>query len=214
MSRRARAVESPGAVQQPLIGRDEEDEDLGPALVVCAYDPGETTGWSVWRAPVETLRRQGTRRTLARSKWAIGQIRASQEAVRAGEGDSDMVDRMLEVGRWAYEEFVHVDDEFVFVHEGFRLRMMSMDPNLLAPVRVNAIWRDRLRGKGVPIFQQDPSEAKQIVTDSRLKEWGVYRPGMPHARDAQRHAITFIRKCASTPALLRRVGLLGDSAFS
>jgi hypothetical protein len=174
-----------------------------------AYDPGETTGWSVWRAPVATLVQQGTRRTLARSKWGLGQIRASEAALRAGEGDSDMVDKMLEVGRWAYEEFTHEDDVFVFVYEGFKLRMMSMEDNLLAPVRINAIWKDRMRASGarIPIFQQQPGEAKRVVTDARLKEWSVYKPGMEHARDAERHAILFLRRAASTPALRHRLGL-------
>lgn len=195
-----------GTVRQPMVGKEAAD-DTGPALVVMAYDPGETTGWSCWRVPVATLLTLGTRRTLARSAWALGQIRASAEALRAGDGDSDMVDKMLEIGRWAYEEFVLEDDEFVFVHEGFTLRMMSMDRNLLAPVRVNAIWLDRLRGKGIQIYQQQPSEAKSVVTDARLREWGVYEPGMEHARDGQRHAILFIRKFASTPALRKRIGL-------
>lgn len=195
-----------GIINPPMVSIRDEQEDLGPALVVMAYDPGETTGWSVWRAPVGTLVRQGTRRTLARSKWALGQIRVSKEAVKRGDADSEMVDKMLEVGRWGYEEFVHEGDEFVFVHEGFRLRMMSMDPNLLAPVRVNAIFKDRLRGKGYQVYQQDPSEAKSVVTDARLREWGTYRPGMEHARDAERHAILFLRKVASTPRLRRRIG--------
>lgn len=203
MSGRATPV---GIVNPPMVGRRDEPEDLGPALVVCAYDPGETTGWSVWRAPLHTLVGQGTRRTLARSKWALGQIRASTEALQRGEGDSEMVDKMMEVGRWAYEEFTHEGDEFVFVHEGFKLRMMSMEDNLLAPVRVNAIWKDRLRGKGVQIYEQQPGEAKRVVTDARLNEWSVYRKGMEHARDAERHAILFLRKVASTPRLRRRIG--------
>lgn len=197
-----------GIVNPPMVGRRDEPEDLGPAVVVCSYDPGETTGWCVWRAPVATLIGQGTRRTLARSKWALGQIRASEAALRAGEGDSDMVDKMLEIGRWAYEEFVHEDDEFVFVYEGFKLRMMSMDDNLLAPVRVNAIFRDRMRGKGLQLYQQQPGEAKRVITDARLKEWSVYKPGMQHARDAERHAILFLRKFASTPVLRRRIGFV------
>lgn len=195
-----------GIVNAPMVSHKDEEPDLGPALVVCAFDPGETTGWSVWRAPVGTLVGQGTRRTLARSKWALGQIRSSQDALARGDGDSDMVDKMLEIGRWAFEEFVHEDDEFVFVHEGFRLRMMSMDDNLLAPVRVNAIFRDRLRGTGTQVYKQDPSEAKITITDARLREWSVYKKGMEHARDAERHAILFLRKFASTPRLRRRIG--------
>lgn len=207
MARRKR-TSGPGFVQDPLVSRHDEPEDTSPALVVLAFDPGETTGWSVWRAPIETLCTQGTPKTLARCKWALGQIRPADADLRRGEGDSATVDRMLEVGRWSYEEFVHEDDEFVLVREGFTLRMMSMDPNLLAPVRVNAIFKDRMRAAGNPyqMYEQQPGEAKRVVTDQRLRAWGVYRPGMEHARDAERHAILFLRRVASTPALRRRIG--------
>lgn len=37
-----------------------------------------------------------------------------------------------------------------------------------------------------PIYQQ-PSEAKGYGTDARLRQWGLWERGMPHARDAWRH---------------------------
>jgi hypothetical protein len=210
-------------VREPMINRFEEAEDTGPSIVVMAYDPGETTGWSAWRSPVGTLLRMGTRKAITRSKWGLGQL----ERIVSGNGssgngssgdsfstsaydrDSEMVDRMLSVGRWAYEEFVYEGDEFVVVLESFTLRMMSMDSNLLAPVRINSIFRDRMRtaGSPYPVFMQSPSDAKNVVTDARLKEWGVYEPGREHGRDAQRHAILFLRRFASTPGLRRTCGL-------
>lgn len=36
---------------------------------------------------------------------------------------------------------------------------------------------------------QQPGDAKKLVTDARLKQLGLYRPGQDHARDAARHLV-------------------------
>jgi hypothetical protein len=40
---------------------------------------------------------------------------------------------------------------------------------------------------------QTPSD-KSIVTDDRLKQWGAWRKGRPHAMDALRHLIVYLRR--------------------
>lgn len=45
-----------------------------------------------------------------------------------------------------------------------------------------------------PFFWQTPSQAMSTAPDSRLKAWGLYRPGPDHMKDSTRHAITFIRR--------------------
>ncbi|MGE5612714.1 MAG: hypothetical protein ACM3UO_00365 [Bacillota bacterium] len=42
-------------------------------------------------------------------------------------------------------------------------------------------------------FLQQPAYAKTTATDERLKRAGLWFPGMPHACDAARHALTFLR---------------------
>lgn len=183
--------------------------DYGPALVVCAYDPGETTGWFAIRAPLGMLLREGSRRTLLGSRWALGQVSAyGAGAADTAAKDSVIVDRMLEVGRAVYEEFVYEDDVFVFATENFRLRERSSEPSLLSPVRIQAIWQDRLRDAGIPILQHSASDAKRTCTDRRLHDWGMYRKGMQHARDAQRHGILTMRKVASNEGdYMKRLGI-------
>lgn len=39
----------------------------------------------------------------------------------------------------------------------------------------------------VPIKWQQPSQAKRLATDARLRDWGLWRVGSPHERDAARH---------------------------
>lgn len=41
---------------------------------------------------------------------------------------------------------------------------------------------------------QSPSEAKSFATDAKLKKAGWYKPGLPHARDASRHVLTYAAK--------------------
>ena len=43
-----------------------------------------------------------------------------------------------------------------------------------------------------PIAMQGAGIVKQFVTNDKLKDWGFYIKGQPHARDATRHACYFI----------------------
>lgn len=80
--------------------------------------------------------------------------------------------------------------------EDFVLRQGTKDRSLLAPVRVTAALTDRLYSMGYrgEITMQSPSDAKSIVTDSRLKQWGLWHIGSPHIRDAWRHMVKYLRE--------------------
>lgn len=82
------------------------------------------------------------------------------------------------------------------VIEDFILRQRTQDRSLLAPVRVGAMLTDRLYSKGFQgqIVWQSPSDAKSIVTDTRLKSWGLWHIGSPHIRDAWRHLTKYLRE--------------------
>lgn len=122
--------------------------------------------------------------------WSAGQY--------VGEED-DQVDEMISlVEAWP--------DESAVVTEQFTLRQFRMDEALLSPVRINAAFRHALRGTGMGkrrgrgpgrrYVQQQPALAMTTITDERLKQSGYYNPtaGKPHARDAVRHALTFLRR--------------------
>jgi hypothetical protein len=81
------------------------------------------------------------------------------------------------------------------VIEDFILRERTQSRDLLAPVRLAAKLDDRLyvtnwRGN---LTYQSPSDAKSIITDERLKQWGLYETGSPHIRDAWRHLVKRLR---------------------
>lgn len=121
-------------------------------------------------------------------------------------GDSDaQVDEMVELTMaWPPESPIGC--------EGFTLRQFRMDSMLLEPVRITeryahavrdlgptgANWR-RGAGRKRLVIQQPPALAMTMVTDERLRRVndGAYfacTAGRPHARDAVRHALTFLRR--------------------
>lgn len=94
--------------------------------------------------------------------------------------------------------------------EDFILRQFRQDADLLAPVRMIAkieyeiFTSNEQRGKSNQqrIKKQQPSLAKSTATDDRMKEWGLWIPGQPHARDALRHGITFLRRAKTDRKIL------------
>ena len=94
-------------------------------------------------------------------------------------------------------------DNAAIVCEDFQLRTLAAE---LSPVRIRAMIEMYIRlspDENRPIFLQMPSLAKSTVTDARLKQWKLYRPGEEHARDSLRHSITFLRR-ASVDVRIRR----------
>jgi hypothetical protein len=202
------------------IAWDDEPYE-GPVLVSFAIDPGMATGWSALKVPVGLVSGLGVARTLVRCRRRHGTILRSGGLLGVGAGatfnrtDGRHVTSILEVARTIFEDWVEDEDgepdpdtQFIFVMESFTLRMLDMDPALLAPVRVGAVFMDRLEQSESPtrVFFQSPGDAKQVVTDDRLKRWGFYdEHSGPHARDADRHNILMLRKFAESGDVRRRI---------
>lgn len=165
-----------------------------PGLNVVGIDPGGTTGWALLWIP--------TANVLLR--------------------DIDVLEDVeFDCGEWSGPEDEQAAKFARFVAgitgpiiiEDFILRQFRQDANLLAPVRVTAkmeyaLYEMRLRA-GDPLAyrvkKQQPSMAKSTATDDRLKDWGLWEPGKPHARDALRHAVTFLRRARTD----RRIRIWG-----
>lgn len=180
------------------------EDNGGRGLVVVSFDPGVTTGWAVHRIDFGELKLGGFSSAIYKdtSGFGLGQI--------TGDGSDAsefrMVDTMMDIVRSAYVLGDYDEgDLFAIVMEDFVLQRSEASRSLLAPVRVFSRFEDRLytigRDSGVrlPYVKQSASDAKNVVSDLRLQRWNVYRPGMEHARDAQRHGILFARKVASIP---------------
>jgi hypothetical protein len=151
---------------------------------VVAYDPGGTTGWAV----------------LSVDKSALSEGKSILSSIHhrvSGEIVGDMHKQ--------YSEMISLLDfwpDAAVVGEDFTVRQFNQADYFLHPVRVNAVVDNHLNlNQGKKLFLQQPSMAKSTINDLTLKNYKMYHPKSPHARDASRHALTFIRRAQSSKAL-------------
>src|SRR5688500_3498673 len=158
-------------------------------LQLMAVDPGGTTGWAVFWIPTANMLVRDLR-ILEDAEYRCGQATGPEE-----QQVKELIDVMRDIG-----------DAPVII-EDFILRQFRQDRGLLSPVRVTAMLEFAIWERGWdaahPIRKQQASLAKSTVTDERLRDWGFWEPGMPHARDALRHALTFLRRAKADRALAR-----------
>lgn len=145
--------------------------------------------------------------------WAHGQVVGESVDVAVGSAYTSVHEHRKRIAKmagngWAIDttpesaavhellEIVRQWPGCAVVMEDFIVRQFNQDRDFLAPVRIMAALDYALWKMNVQAFRQQPSEAKGAVTDARLKVWGYYSSegGLNHARDADRHAITFLRK--------------------
>lgn len=83
--------------------------------------------------------------------------------------------------------------------EDFKLRERTMNSSLLSPVRLTSkvemlLHRDVTEFNTVWLDPQSASDAKSTATDERMRNWGLWQPGKPHATDALRHLLVSLRR--------------------
>lgn len=161
-------------------------------MSLIGIDPGGVTGWSIITLPAKV---QGAdifslpfEEILKRkSRWIHGQIDCHEE----NRGVDTLCRNVIDV---FYDSPVVV--------EAFFIRKMAAD---LSPARISAVVQHHLylRDRLNHLHFQQPSIAKTTVTDDRLKLWNCYTStgGLNHARDADRHVLTTIRRCVSNHKL-------------
>lgn len=177
-------------------------------MLVVGFDPGVTTGWAALRLDLEALVVGGFSQLALRSGGGRDpELLAWDTGVFRG-GDGACADQMLGLVRGVWEEGWmdqgERGDVMGIAQEGFILRMLSSDPDLLSPVRINAVFDYISRAVPVPRRKQQPSDAKRVVTDARLRAMNLYRAGLSdHEVDALRHAVLLARSL-SEPAFLAR----------
>ncbi|AVE00713.1 RuvC-like resolvase [Gordonia phage Buggaboo] len=197
---------------------------LARKLSIMAFDPGGTTGWSIMRLDPAKLLDKTVRPNDVVTGWHHGEIDCGAQSGSAGTsaiaqgGDLGHSETGEAAGVFLCERLIRVGagvPRTVVVVEDFILRTQSKGRDALSPVRITGgldqlLWE----GKNVPypLTKQQPSEAKSSVTDERLKLWGFYESGSRHARDADRHALLFLRKVrASRAKMFAAWPLLGEA---
>lgn len=157
-------------------------------LPILAIDPGVTTGWSLL-----VLRKTWCGKEIF--SWPFDVVIEHKLSWTHGEIDCGEED----LGSYQLMKTIREWPSAAVVVEDFILRTDRREKSreLLSPVRITANLRHHLWRLGRTMILQQPSMAKTTVTDERLKLWGCYSAvgGLRHARDADRHALTFIRRC-------------------
>lgn len=96
------------------------------------------------------------------------------------------------IAEWRYLKYD------VVVCESFTLRPSVKFPDLSPVYIIGAL---EVLSSQYPIVYQPPS-SKPLCTDTVLKRLGMYQVGKPHANDAIRHGIIYLRKQNHMPTLL------------
>lgn len=145
---------------------------------VLAVDPGETTGWALWRGGEEGVA------TFRNGAVVWGQIGPA----RGREGEIEAVGHLVR----------KVSDGDIVVVEDFILRPTgNARRSGLSPVRITARLETLCAARGLDVewVYQQASAAKGVVTDTRLRDLGLWVRGQVHARDALRHLVLYLRSC-------------------
>lgn len=153
------------------------------------FDPGGTTGvFAGWWDP-EKLADKKLFSHEAIVAWSVADI------------GGELIEQATEMWNIIFGFVSAADHGCQIGYESFVIRRMDQSRAFLSPVRLGAIieWQhyNAQDVYGVyPMYEtltQSPAEAKSI-TDSRLKSFGVYKPGLMHHKDAARHFLVFMKR--------------------
>ena len=137
--------------------------------VLLSLDPGHTTGYALWCCSEDkvTLMEAGQLTT-----W-------------------DKVDIRM-------EDFVKLINAVKIKHAVFETYQVyewkSADHSWSQVPTIQIIGATKIlcQQKDITYSSQTAQVAKQFCTDDKLEKWGLYKPGMKHARDAIRHGCYYI----------------------
>jgi len=98
-------------------------------------------------------------------------------------------------------------DQYAGSHKTFYAMLKSLEPSTLIVERFNYQRRDKVELYPVEVIgilrlyaeqydammiEQTPAQAKNFMTDDKLKKMGLWRAGMPHGHDAARHLMYYL----------------------
>jgi hypothetical protein len=178
-------------------------------LFVVAFDPGARTGWFVCRVHVAALLDGGLRGVTvgkgddpSRWAWNAGYFAGPEH------WQAELMMALVR-GTWmhGFGEFDlgRESDLFVVVGEGWRQRIMGDDETILAPVRLQAAFRQLSWRAPFPWVLANISDAMKVFTDHRLRMYNLWSGPDgevgEHQRDATRYGALVLRALSVGSAL-------------
>jgi len=139
-------------------------DDKVPVSLLC-LDPGETTGYAIFH---------GSKLT----SW--GQTATVNK-------DDLLWNNLEEILMSQEHDFVVCENYRVYQHKLDRHSFSAIPTLRLIGAIDYHCWKHHR-----PVQYQMASQAKAFVTDRKLKEWGFWKEGMKHSRDAIRHGLYFL----------------------
>jgi|SRR5580698_9435146 hypothetical protein len=163
---------------------------------VIGIDPGGTTGWCRLTVPRDSV---FGREESSIIEWDYGEVSGHEpqqvvllaRLARETQSLDYLVGPALVVERW------DVDPHF-----------QSRDTSALSPARIGAmLLYAQHRGdlSDARVTFQSRVQAKQALTDERLRALGLYVKGSEHVRDATRHALCALRRARQSSELRKEM---------
>lgn len=178
--------------------------DESPYAQIISLDPGGTTGWSLMQVHPEALDPRSPEVGVLDNviTWRHGQVDCGSKRGNLGTslhagisttGENAGISELLGLLRSWPLAAVIVED---FILDPSRF---NTGRDLLSPVRITSAVNYDLWLQRRDYFVQSASLAKSTVRDDLLRQWGYYTNtgGLGHARDADRHSLTFLKRAAA-----------------
>ena len=140
---------------------------------VFAFDPGETTGFAHLKGDRLIRTDQLNTKTVKDTVIAIETFRDEFTSYLLG----------LEAGEYKGVNFA-IEDYRIYSHKSDTHKWSNVHT-----IKVVGLLEALAESLGCKYKLRMASEAKNFVTDDYLKDWGFWRSGERHARDAIRHGI-------------------------
>ena len=132
---------------------------------ILSFDPGHTTGWTCFD---------------------------HGEPIRSGQIDTTSISACLE----SAQPLFHTYHPEVVVMEDYRIykwrQKQHVGSDMLTTRIIGSLETLAIQDFVNYVVKQPAHVAKGFCTDQKLNEWGFWRPGERHARDAIRHACYYI----------------------
>lgn len=162
-------------------------EFKAPRLLV-ALDPGETTGYALFLGGKLHAVRQIKTKTV-RDFTEVFYSLAHFATLSPHEGQRDETKR-----RWKPFKKEYGKPDMV-VYEDYRIYSWKADQHswasLHTPQAIGALKAIATVNQ-IDLYTQLAQQPKGFCTDEKLEEWGYYKPGQKHARDAIRHGCYYL----------------------